>query len=78
MDCHHVFAVALPEGESIDMAYACLSANEGEHHMSTMSIQWKRMVMSRPTKTWAQSVWTGPPLPEEAEEDRPRTTALLE
>jgi hypothetical protein len=57
------------------MAYACLSANKGEHHMSTMSIQWKRMVMSRPTKTWAQSIWTGPPSPEEAEEDCPRVTA---
>jgi hypothetical protein len=33
------------------MAYPCLSANKGEHHVSTMSIQWKRMVMSRPTKT---------------------------
>jgi hypothetical protein len=57
------------------MAYACLSANKGEHHMSTMSIQWKWMVMSRPTKTWAQSVWTGPPSPEEAKENRPRATA---
>ncbi len=57
------------------MAYACLSANKGEQHMSTMSIQWKRMVMSRPTKMWAQSVWTGPPSPDEAKEDCPRTTA---
>jgi hypothetical protein len=57
------------------MAYACLSANKGEPHVSTMFIQWKRMVMSRPTKTWAQSIWTGPLLPEEAEEDRPRATA---
>jgi hypothetical protein len=51
------------------MAYACLSASKEEHPLSTMSIQWKRMVMSRVSKMWVKSAWTGQPSPDEAEEE---------
>jgi hypothetical protein len=33
------------------VAYACLSASKEEHPMSTMSARWKRLVMSRTTRT---------------------------
>jgi hypothetical protein len=49
------------------MAYACLSASEEEHPVSTMSSRWKRMVMSKVTRMWATSAWKGqPPLDEAA------------
>jgi hypothetical protein len=53
------------------MAYVCLSASKEKHPVSTMSAQWKWMVMSRATKTWATSAWTGQPLPDKADEERP-------
>jgi hypothetical protein len=57
------------------MAYACLFASKEEHPVSTMSAQWKRLVMSRTTRTWATSAWTGQPPSDKAEEDRPITSA---
>jgi hypothetical protein len=57
------------------MAYACLSASKEKHPVSTMSAQWKRMVMSRATKTWAMSAWMGQPPPDKAEEKRPSASA---
>jgi hypothetical protein len=54
------------------MAYACLSASEEEQPLSTMSSKWKRMVMSKATRTWATSAWSGHPPPNEAEEDGPQ------
>jgi hypothetical protein len=58
------------------MAYPCLSASKEKHPVSTMSAQWKRMVMSRAMKTWAMSAWTtGQPPPDKAEEERPSASA---
>jgi hypothetical protein len=58
------------------VAYACLSASKEEHPLSTMSVQWKRMVMSRVTKMWAKSAWMGQSSPDKAEEeDRPSASA---
>ena len=53
------------------MAYACLSASEEEQPLSTMSSKWKRMVMSKATRTWATSAWIGHPPPDEGDEDGP-------
>ncbi len=58
------------------MAYACLSASKEKHPVSTMSAQWKRMVMSRATKTWTTSAWMGQPPPDKAEEECPSLTML--
>jgi hypothetical protein len=57
------------------VAYACLSASKEEHPVSTMSARWKQLVMSRTTRTWATSAWTGQPLLDKAKEDRPITSA---
>ncbi len=58
------------------MADACLSASKEELPISTMSSKWKRMVMSRTTKTWALSAWMGQPPPDEAEEDGPPAATI--
>jgi hypothetical protein len=58
------------------MAYACLSASKEEHPVSTMSARWKRLVMSRTTRTWATSAWTGQPPSDKAKEDCPITSAI--
>ena len=55
------------------MAYACLSASEEEHPVSTMSSKWKRMVMSKTTRKWATNAWSERPAPDEADEDGPPT-----
>jgi hypothetical protein len=57
------------------MAYTCLSASKKEHPVSTMSARWKRLVMSRITRTWATRVWTGQPPSDKAKEDCPITSA---
>jgi len=57
------------------MAYACLSASEEEQPLSTMSSKWKRMVMSKATRTWATSAWSEQPPPDEADEDCPHAKA---
>jgi hypothetical protein len=57
------------------VAYACLSASKEEHRVSTMSTWWKRLVMSRTTRTWATSAWMGQPPSDKAEKDCPITSA---
>jgi hypothetical protein len=57
------------------VAYACLSASKEEHPVSTMFARWKRLVMSRTTRTWATSAWTGQPPSDKAKEDHPITSA---
>jgi hypothetical protein len=52
------------------VAYACLSDSKDEHPVSTMSARWKRLVMSRTTRTWATSAWTSQP-----RQTRPKRTA---
>ncbi len=57
------------------VAYACLSASEEEHPVTTMSTRWKRLVMLRTTRTWTTSAWTDQPPSDKAKEDRPITSA---
>jgi hypothetical protein len=58
------------------IAYTCLSATKEEHPVSTMATWWKRLVMSRATKTWAMSAWMGKPLPDKITHCKPTTPPL--
>ncbi len=77
--CRLVDLVNLVDGAEQDkytylaqsIAYACLSATEEEHPVSTMAARWNCMVMLRAMKTWATSAWMSQPLLDEAKEERP-------